>query len=151
MIPVTISVPGQPLPVKVSLRAQLTTSDLVITPSHLDLGRVTLGEAAAVQLAVRNPGKLPQSFTFDAANGRHSGMTVSPGDGFGTVQPGETVQLLVRYRPSIPGPQFFALKCSTLAGRVFAVKGRCEGVASPVNLSHNVIKVRMLRSWHAWG
>jgi len=138
-IPVTVSVPGQPLPVAVTLRAQLTTSDLHITPSTLDLGRVPLGEAAAVQLAIHNPGKLPQSFSFGGGYERHTSVTI---DGYGTVLPGETAQVLVSYRPPIPGPQFFSLRCTTLAGRVFVVEGKCEGHEPLVVLSHNIIKVR---------
>ncbi|KIY91583.1 hypothetical protein MNEG_16381 [Monoraphidium neglectum] len=140
-IPVTVSVPGQPLPVAVTLRAQVTTSDLTITPQTLDLGRVPLGERAGAALFVTNPGKLPQSFSFGCGGkGAPRGVEVSPGHGYGTVLPGETVRLLVSFRPSIPGPQSFALRCSTLAGRVFPVQGRCHGVEPPLALSHNVVR-----------
>lgn len=62
-----INVPGQPLPVNVTLKAQLTTSDLLLYPSSLlDLGRVPLGEAAGAELAIFNPGRLPQSFSLGA-------------------------------------------------------------------------------------
>jgi hypothetical protein len=129
--------------VAVTLRAQVTTSDLTITPQTLDLGRVPLGERAGAALFVTNPGKLPQSFSFGCGGkGAPRGVEVSPGHGYGTVLPGETVRLLVSFRPSIPGPQSFALRCSTLAGRVFPVQGRCHGVEPPLALSHNVVRVR---------
>lgn len=146
-VPIVVSVPGQPLPVRVTLRAQLSTSDLLLSPPALDLGRVPIGERAAAALAITNPGRLPQSYSFGlGGRGAPRGVGVSPGDGYGTVLPGETARLLVSFRPAIPGPQFFSLRCVTLAGRAFAVEGRCEGVEPPVVLSHNVVKVHAA-SW----
>lgn len=142
-VPITVAVPGQPLPVRVSLRMQLSSSDLVLSPAALDLGRVPLGEGGGGTLVLHNPGKLPQTFSFGCpgAAGRPPGVTITPGDGYGTVLPGESVALTVAFRPPIAGPQRFRLRCTTLAGRAFEVEGRCEGVDAPVALSHNAVKV----------
>lgn len=141
-VPLTVAVPGQPLPVRVALRMQLTFSELVLSPATLYLGRITLGEAAGAVLTLTNPGKLPQTFSFGRPGaGRNSGVTITPGDGFGTVLPGESVALTVAFRPPIAGPQHFRLRCVTLVGRSFEVEGRCEGVDAPLALSHNAVKV----------
>lgn len=163
-----MAVPDQTTPVRVTLRAQLTTSDLVLAPAALDFGEVPQGEAAALELVLTNPSRLPQRYSFgrptagaSAASGvgtgwqidgagagmRPPGVTVSPSDGFGTIQPGRSVALTVGYRPAIPGPQHFTLRCATEAGRVFSVHGRAVGVEPPVRLSHNAIKVGAPARW----
>lgn len=76
--------------------------------------------------------------------------------GYGRVLPHETVKLLATFQPPIPGLQYFDLTCRTLAGRVFRLEGKCDGLQPEVTLSHNVIKAsagRLFRgmcgSWHA--
>lgn len=57
--------------------------------------------------------------------------------------PHESVKLLATFQPPIPGVQYFELTCRTLAGRLFRLQGRAEGLQPDVSLSHNVIKVRL--------
>ena len=151
-VPITVAVPGQPRPVRVTLRAQLSTAELVVEPpagAPLALGRVPLGEAAAATVRITNPGALPQTFCLAApehwaSGGRAErlprGVTVAPGDGFGVVQPGETLALTVGCRPLLPGPQRFRLVGRTLAERSFVVEGACEGFAPPVALSQSALE-----------
>lgn len=63
--------------------------------------------------------------------------------GYGRVLPRETVKLLATFQPPIPGMQFFDLTCRTLAGRLFKLEGKCDGLQPDVTLSHNVVKVRV--------
>lgn len=79
-IPVQVSVPGQPLPLPIKLRAQATTSDLILTPNTtLDFGRVPLTEAAGVYVTISNPSALPQGFSFGAK--LPLGLKLSPNAG----------------------------------------------------------------------
>ena len=57
--------------------------------------------------------------------------------------PQETVRLLATVQPPISGVQYFDMCCRTLAGRVFKLEGKCDGLQPDVTLSHNVIKVRL--------
>jgi hypothetical protein len=59
------------------------------------------------------------------------------------VLPRESVKLLATFQPPIPGVQYFELNCRTLAGRLFRLEGRAEGLQPDVSLSHNVIKVSL--------
>jgi hypothetical protein len=130
------------VPVRAAVRARLAPPDLFISPRLLDLGRAPLGERAGAELRITNTGPLPQAFSFGCGSaGRLRGLRVSPRDGYGLLQPGETARLLVSFAPAVPGPQAFALRCATLAGRVFSVAGRIEGVDPPLALSHNCVKV----------
>jgi hypothetical protein len=77
--------------------------------------------------------------------------------GYGRVLPHETVKLLATFQPPIPGLQYFDLTCRTLAGRVFRLEGKCDGLQPEFTLSHNMIKASARRhflvlpqqgSWH---
>lgn len=140
VVPLHVSVPGQSLPLRVKLRLQPSTGELVLAPSILDFDAVPLSEAAVTALAISNPGRLPQAFSFGAR--LPQGVSISPGGGYGCVLPGQTLTLQVACRPAIPGPQSFRLACRTLAGRTFMLTGRCKGLAPVVTLSHNAVKVR---------
>eukprot|EP00879_Flechtneria_rotunda_P032577 GHRR01035808.1.p1 GENE.GHRR01035808.1~~GHRR01035808.1.p1 ORF type:complete len:242 (+),score=48.44 GHRR01035808.1:111-728(+) len=138
-VPLQVTVPGQTLPVPFKLRFQPTTTDLYLNPSTLGFGRVPMLESAGAYLSITNPSLLPQTLSFGAK--LPMGLQLDPNDGYGVVLPGETLQLLARYQPPILGLQYFRLHCRTLAGRMFQIKGKCEGLQLDVTLSHNIIKV----------
>jgi hypothetical protein len=138
-VPLLVSVPGQTMPVPFKLRFQPTTTDLLLSPSTLDFGRVPLSEQAGTYLSITNPSRLPQTFSFGPQ--LPLGLRITPGGGYGSVLPGETLRLLMQFQPPIPGVQFFGMVCRTLAGRVFKLQGKCEGLQLDVELSHNSIKV----------
>ncbi|WIA22675.1 hypothetical protein OEZ85_001086 [Tetradesmus obliquus] len=137
-VPLLVSVPGQTMPVPFKLRFQPTTTDLLLSPATLDFGRVPLSEQAGAYLSVTNPSRLPQTFSFGPK--LPLGLSITPGGGYGSVLPGETLQLLMRFQPPIPGLQFLSMACRTLAGRVFKLQGKCEGLQLELELSHNNIK-----------
>lgn len=138
-LPLVVTVPGQTLPVHVTIRAQLTTSDLDVSPTTLDYGRVPLTESAGQTLTLTNRSRLPQTYSF---GGRLPlGVRITPNDGYGHLAPGQSVPLLVSFRPPISGVQYFDLAVKTLAGRTWKVEGRAEGCEPPVTLSHNNIQV----------
>lgn len=55
--------------------------------------------------------------------------------------PQGSVRLLATFQPPIPGLQYFDLTCKTLAGRVFRLAAKCDGLQPSVTLSHNVVRV----------
>jgi hypothetical protein len=66
--------------------------------------------------------------------------------GYGRVLPHESIKLLAIFQPPIPGVQYFDLVCRTLAGRVFRLEGKANGLQPGVSLSHNIIKVSLVLS-----
>lgn len=108
-----------------------------------------MSESAGVYLSITNPSLLPQTFSFGSK--LPLGLSISPGNGYGTVLPGETLNLLARFQPPIPGVQHFGFTCRTLAGRSFRIQGKCDGLELDVTLSHNSIKVGMHVELHSHG
>jgi hypothetical protein len=63
-VPLRVAVPDQVLPVHLTLRATLTTRDLVFDPPSLSFGTAALGETVLNALKVTNSSKLTQKFGF---------------------------------------------------------------------------------------
>eukprot|EP00798_Chlamydomonas_sp_ICE-L_P001974 gene1974-33391_t len=122
-IPMKLNVPDQKLPVNFTLRAQVTTTDLVFDPPQLDFGPAIMNESTGVRLSVSNPSALPQTFGFVDLS---PGVTVKPNDGFGY--------------PPITGPQTMAITAKTLAGRTFTLQARAVGIQPCLSLSHNRLR-----------
>ncbi|MEW5303719.1 MAG: hypothetical protein WDW36_006383 [Sanguina aurantia] len=116
---------------------QVTSSDLVFEPPALDFGPCVMAEQTGVLLRITNRSLLPQSFGF---LGMHPGVEMKPNDGFGYALPGETVERVVSYQPSIPGPQKFVLSCKSLAARSFLLPCKATGIQPGMSLSHNKIR-----------
>lgn len=136
-IPMKLHVPDQQLPVTFLLRAQVTSSDLIFEPPSLDFGSCIMNENTALVLRITNPSTLPQTFGFQ---GPMPGVTISPNDGFGHILPGETLERIVSFQPSIPGPQSLVITARTLAGRSFSLPLTSIGVQPNISVSHNRIR-----------
>lgn len=85
LIPMRVVAPGQPLPVPFALRARLTTSEVIITPTALEFGAVPATERRGLLLAVHNPSALPQTLSWGKLP---AGVAIAPNDGFGVLLPG---------------------------------------------------------------
>lgn len=84
--PLHVSVPGQPLPVDFTVRTQITSSDMELSPTHLNFGSCPVTEYAGVPVTLFNPSKLPQTYSF---GNLPMGVKITPNDGFGRVLPGK--------------------------------------------------------------
>ena len=93
-LPPQLNVPDQRLPVSFTLRAQVTTTDLIFDPPRLDFGPCVVNEDTAVTLRVTNPSALPQTFGF--VSSAQSGIGIKPNDGFGYILPGGSGHSRVR-------------------------------------------------------
>ncbi len=93
-----VVVPDQKLPVLFSVRAHVTTTDLVFAPPALDFGPCVMAEDTGVVLRVTNPSALPQTFGFV---GLPPTIRVMPNDGFGHILPGacRCSRIMLRRRP----------------------------------------------------
>ncbi|GAX76218.1 hypothetical protein CEUSTIGMA_g3662.t1 [Chlamydomonas eustigma] len=134
-IPMKLNVPDQRLPVSFTLRAQVTTTDLIFDPPRLEFGQCVVNEDTAVQLRITNPSALPQTFGFLTT--AQPGIGIKPNDGFGYILPGETILRTVSFQPPIPGPQQLTITARTLAGRSFSLPCSAFGVQPDISLSHN--------------
>ena len=92
-VPISVIVPEQVLPVSFTLRVQLTTPKLRLARGGaevkaLDFGSCPINATRSLALTLRNPSALPQRFGFTPIP---KGLDVQPGDGLGTILPGETL------------------------------------------------------------
>ncbi len=142
-IPISVSVPGQPLPVKVTLCFTPTSASIELAPSLLELGQVPLGEAVIARVELHNTSLLPQAYAFGPNLPR--GLQFQQGAGYGRLQPRERRVLTLALAPSLPGQQLLEVACrSTGAGGAAAarLRMRVEGLQHDLELSHNAIKAR---------
>lgn len=95
-----LSVPQQKAPVKFSLELELTSSQLVIDPTCLNLGRVNLGEWGTAPVTITSCSELEQ---YIAITGLPPWCHVSPNGGFGSLPPRSSVVREVHVRPELAG------------------------------------------------
>ena len=83
-----------------------------------------------------------QALLLPAGFGRlPKGVSISPGDGYGTLLPLETLPLTFSFMPPLTGPYTFQLECRTPLTTHFSLPCTAMAVLPAVTLSHNCIKV----------
>lgn len=69
------------------------------------------------------------------------GISISPGDGFGTLLPQEALPLTVSFMPPLTGPYTFQLECRTPLNTHFTLPCAANATLPAITLSHNYIQV----------
>ncbi|KAK3273031.1 hypothetical protein CYMTET_18711, partial [Cymbomonas tetramitiformis] len=138
-VPMRIQVPDQVLPVQFVLRAKVTTGKLAFEPDRLEFGRVPISESVGAKMTLVNRSLLSQKYGFVNLP---KGVEVRPAHGFGTLLPGESVELTVIWSPSIVGPASFNLTCRTLLmNRTYTIPCTAFGFSPPLTFSSNLIEL----------
>lgn len=134
--PIRLTVRGQAAPVRFTLRATLTTSELLIcgadgeTMLHiLDFGDVPVTARRQLPISLHNPSSLPQRFGFSSTEPEV--LQVQPGDGLGTILPGETLQRSVLFSPSADTRFSLSLECRTSHNRKYSFRCVGRGLITP--------------------
>jgi hypothetical protein len=96
MLPITILVENQVLPITMNIIAQITPYGIEISESSIDFGFVSVHESAVTKVTLRNTACLPQKFGFIDVP---SCLSVQPGDGFGELLPLETRVIDIIFSP----------------------------------------------------
>ncbi|TGZ75055.1 hypothetical protein CRM22_000597, partial [Opisthorchis felineus] len=131
-VPVIVSVAGQTNVLKLVVSAVVTTSDLKLAPTAIDLGTVGLSETAVTRFSITNPGLLPQEF---AIVNLPQYVDVQPNNGFGTILPEQTIELELLFTPDKVKEFKFRIMCKSGIGRTFTTDCVATCVKSPVTLS----------------
>mmetsp|Transcript_13263 Transcript_13263/g.44213 ORF Transcript_13263/g.44213 Transcript_13263/m.44213 type:complete len:1380 (-) Transcript_13263:173-4312(-) len=144
--PIRLTVRGQAAPVRFTLRATLTTSELLIcgadgeTMLHiLDFGDVPVTARRQLPISLHNPSSLPQRFGFSSTEPEV--LQVQPGDGLGTILPGETLQRSVLFSPSADTRFSLSLECRTSHNRKYSFRCVGRGVKPPLRLSTSLLRL----------
>nr|XP_038967308.1 cilia- and flagella-associated protein 74 isoform X6 [Rattus norvegicus] len=135
--PMTIRVADQIKPVRFTVQAIVTTSDLEINPSEINFGYCTIYEAIRTEIRLSNLSLLPQEFGFV---GLPKYIDIQPNDGFGTILPLETLRLDLIFQPIKAREYKFELICKSEINRCFKLSCQAIGVHPPLELSHYQIK-----------
>ncbi|XP_072464667.1 cilia- and flagella-associated protein 74 isoform X1 [Notamacropus eugenii] len=135
--PMTIRVADQKRPVKFTVHAIVTTSDLEIEPKEVDFGYCTIYEAVYTKITLINKSLLPQEFGFISIP---KYVEIQPNDGFGTILPLQSLFLDVIFKPSKAKEYNFQLICISDINREFKLSCKAIGVHPPLELSHYRIK-----------
>ena len=94
--PVTVDVQDQVLPVVLNVQAAVTAASMALSCSAIDFGRVNVYESAVAVVQITNTSPMAQKFGFV---GVPEYVSVQPGDGFGELLPGESIDLDVVFSP----------------------------------------------------
>ncbi|KNC52844.1 uncharacterized protein AMSG_12223 [Thecamonas trahens ATCC 50062] len=123
-MPIKISVKGQALPVFFHLYAALTSPSLVVHPTTLSFGRVSLHASRELELRVSNPSLLVQQYGFLTLD---AGWSIEPQDGFGSLLPGESRVLRVQFAPTAAVSYTTKLVCKSSLGQELVVSASGSG------------------------
>ena len=115
-----------------TLVTKLTTPKLLLqrdemTVHSLDFGTCPLNATRIMMLTLTNPSALPQRFGFIPMP---KGLDVQPGDGLGTILPGESITREVRFSPTAATLHAMTLTCRTSLNQTYHLKCVGQGRAS---------------------
>lgn len=139
-VPLRLRIPEQTFPVTAVVKATLTSAELRFSPPALDFGTCPVGESVACPLTLTNPSALPLRYGF---NPLPKGVSVKPGDGFGSLLPGESVQRSVTFTPHAATLYSFPLPCTSSLAPAQPFKVPCVGMGalSPLLFSANRLEL----------
>jgi hypothetical protein len=137
-IPITVKVRGQPLPVKFTICAQITTAAVTALPAALDFGVCPVVQETRATLVLRNKSSLAQRVGFIKLC---AGVRIEPSGGFLTLLPHSRVQCTVIYAPRGEGNFSFPLQVQCGLGSVISIACRGEATLAPLHFSSTVINL----------
>ncbi|KAM9855197.1 cilia- and flagella-associated protein 74 [Aulostomus maculatus] len=136
-VPMTVQVAGQVQPVRFTVQAVVTSSDLKFDRTEVDFGYCSIHQSVRCSVCLTNLSLLPQDFGFlDIPEF----IEIQPNDGFGTLLPQETIQLDLTFSASKAKKYNFQLTCKSGVNRDFPLSCRGVGVEPPLELSHSLVK-----------
>jgi hypothetical protein len=139
-VPMRLRIPEQTFPVTAVIKATLTAAELQIAPPSLDFGTCPVGESVACPLTLTNPSALPLRYGL---NPLPKGVSVKPGDGYGTLLPGESVTRSVVFTPHAATLYSFHLPCTNSLAPAKPAKVPCTGMGAltPLVFSANRLEL----------
>jgi hypothetical protein len=130
-VPMRLRIPEQTFPVTAVIKATLTAAELQIAPPSLDFGTCPVGESVACPLTLTNPSALPLRYGL---NPLPKGVSVKPGDGYGTLLPGESVTRSVVFTPHAATLYSFHIPCTSSLAPAKTAKVPCSGMGALTSL-----------------
>jgi hypothetical protein len=148
--PMLVTVPDQSLPVRWTLKAQLTPAAIKFEPDILDFGACSCNESVAIDVKITNTSALPQEVGFVRLKAE---IDVQPWDGFFPLKPGQSTVVQARFAPRSAIDYQFPLTCKAITGKQtvldptlaveneYTIHCRGRGVFPPLKVSNGTMKM----------
>ena len=136
-IPIRIRVADQTRCVPFTVSAHVTGTDISFSAKELDFGCCSIYESVKMPFSMTNHCLLPQLFGFVSVP---DFVTIQPNDGFGTLLPGETLDLEAVVHAKALGDHNFSITCTTEIDRHFSLRCRATGVIPHLEVSQPLIR-----------
>ena len=148
--PMLVTVPDQSLPVRWTLKAQLTPAVLKFEPDILDFGPCSCNESVKIDVKITNASALPQEVGFVRLKAE---IDVQPWDGFFPLKPGQSTVVEIMFKPRSAIDYQFPLICKAITGKQtvldptlaveseYTIHCRGRGVFPALKVSHGTMKL----------
>eukprot|EP00892_Ulva_mutabilis_P006459 jgi/Ulvmu1/4185/UM019_0164.1 len=136
-LPISITVPDQPIPLQIAVKATLSSPDLQIEPQVHNLGVCNVNERVTSAFVITNTTLVEQSYA----------IVCLPGDVIirectGVIPPNTRKQLGVIYTPQVAGLCNFHVKVKTLCLQARTLSFQADVVRPQLSLSHNFVELK---------
>lgn len=136
-VPILVTVPDQPYPLKVVAKARITDHVLQLGALQYDLGICNVNECIMCPVTISNPTDLEQTFAFSTMP-----EDVSVQNNTGCIPPKGVVEVKVIFTPRVQGLRTFSIQMNSLCLSA-ATLSFTAAVAQPkLTLSHNLVKFK---------
>ncbi|KAM8830181.1 cilia- and flagella-associated protein 74 isoform 1-T1 [Synchiropus picturatus] len=135
-VPMTVRVAGQVKPIRFTVQAVVTTSDLKFDHTELDFGYCSTYQSLKSTVQLTNLSLLSQEFGFLNIP---EFIDIQPNDGFGIILPQETLKIDLIFSAKKAKEYNFQLTCKSIMNREFRLSCRAVGVHPPLELSHSLV------------
>lgn len=133
--PVQFSIPEQAIPPTVSVKVHVSNHGLVMSPTQIDLGTVTVSEGKTFSVRITNKCCSWDSFSFlELPRG-----VSAAGGGCGSVAPFSHVDVDITFTPQLTGQHDLSLRLHSLLSSSSGLRLSSNVVHGPLKLSQNVV------------
>ena len=136
-VPITITVPQQPLPLKLICKACLNNPDLQFEKNIHDLGVCNVNERSSYPVLIRNTSTLEQAF---AITGMPQDVYVQPCTG--CIPPMQHFQVNVILTPKVAGVRSFQVLVQSLYLSTATLSFQAVVTQPSISISHSLVKLK---------
>lgn len=136
-VPICVTVPDQPYPLTVLVKAAITAPTLQFSSLEYDYGTCNVNEAIMCTVMIKNPTRLEQTFAF-------TGMPadVQVHSSTGVISPNSLAEVKVMLTPRAAGFRAFRIQVLSLCLSVATLSFTAVVTEPKLSLSHNLVQLR---------
>ena len=136
-VPVTMEIANQVLPVDFTIQFTPSPNKILLDQQTIDFGTFYTTEEKSMPLKLTSTLEVPVDFGFIRLP---PGLSISPFDGYGVINPGETIEVILTFHSKVVKKHAFDVTLITLQGGKFVVKCTADIRESPLQLSSTFVQ-----------